>query len=72
VKLCAFVPSPGAPPRLGVVLDDAVVDLSRTAPDLPGEACALLAAGDVVRVEIEGLGALENPIVSEPADTARI
>jgi 2-keto-4-pentenoate hydratase/2-oxohepta-3-ene-1,7-dioic acid hydratase in catechol pathway len=27
--------------------------------------------GDVVRVEIEGLGALENRIVEEPADTAR-
>ena len=26
--------------------------------------------GDVVRVEIDGLGALENPIVEEPADTA--
>lgn len=32
---------------------------------------ALLRAGDVVRVEIDGLGALENPIVPEPADTAR-
>ena len=29
----------------------------------------LLAAGDVVRIEIEGLGALENPVVAEP-DTA--
>jgi 2-keto-4-pentenoate hydratase/2-oxohepta-3-ene-1,7-dioic acid hydratase in catechol pathway len=27
-------------------------------------------AGDVVRVEIEGLGALENPIVEEPVGTA--
>ena len=26
-------------------------------------------AGDVVRVEIEGLGSLENPIVDEPAGT---
>jgi 2-keto-4-pentenoate hydratase/2-oxohepta-3-ene-1,7-dioic acid hydratase in catechol pathway len=25
-----------------------------------------LAAGDVVRVEIEGLGVLENPVVDEP------
>jgi 2-keto-4-pentenoate hydratase/2-oxohepta-3-ene-1,7-dioic acid hydratase in catechol pathway len=30
----------------------------------------LLQAGDVVRVEIEGLGALENPVVAEPATTA--
>jgi 2-keto-4-pentenoate hydratase/2-oxohepta-3-ene-1,7-dioic acid hydratase in catechol pathway len=31
----------------------------------------LLQVGDVVRVEIEGLGALENPVVEEP-DTARL
>jgi 2-keto-4-pentenoate hydratase/2-oxohepta-3-ene-1,7-dioic acid hydratase in catechol pathway len=30
----------------------------------------LLAAGDVVRVEIEGIGTLENPIIDEPAGTA--
>jgi 2-keto-4-pentenoate hydratase/2-oxohepta-3-ene-1,7-dioic acid hydratase in catechol pathway len=28
----------------------------------------LLVAGDVVRIEIEGIGAIENPIVAEPAD----
>ncbi|MGH0031153.1 MAG: fumarylacetoacetate hydrolase family protein [Myxococcota bacterium] len=28
-----------------------------------------LAAGDVVRVEIEGIGAIENPVVEEPEDT---
>lgn len=32
----------------------------------------LLVAGDVVRVEIEGIGGIENPVVEEPADTARI
>jgi len=32
----------------------------------------LLKAGDVVRVEIEGLGALENRVVPEPADSAFI
>jgi 2-keto-4-pentenoate hydratase/2-oxohepta-3-ene-1,7-dioic acid hydratase in catechol pathway len=31
----------------------------------------LLRVGDVVRVEIEGLGALENPVIAEP-DTARL
>jgi 2-keto-4-pentenoate hydratase/2-oxohepta-3-ene-1,7-dioic acid hydratase in catechol pathway len=30
----------------------------------------LLAAGDVVRIEIDGLGALENRVVDEPASTA--
>jgi 2-keto-4-pentenoate hydratase/2-oxohepta-3-ene-1,7-dioic acid hydratase in catechol pathway len=29
----------------------------------------LLSVGDVVRVEIEGLGALENPVVDEPSST---
>jgi len=32
----------------------------------------LLVAGDVVRIEIEGLGAIENPIVAEPDDTATL
>ena len=32
----------------------------------------LLVAGDVVRVEIDGLGAIENPVIDEPADTAFI
>ena len=31
----------------------------------------LLGVGDVVRVEIEGLGALENPIVAEPETAVR-
>ena len=29
-----------------------------------------LVAGDIVRVEIEGLGAIENRVIEEPADTA--
>jgi 2-keto-4-pentenoate hydratase/2-oxohepta-3-ene-1,7-dioic acid hydratase in catechol pathway len=31
----------------------------------------LLKAGDVVRIEIEGIGKIENPVIDEPADTAR-
>ena len=31
-----------------------------------------LEAGDVVRIEIEGIGTLENPVIEEPADTAAI
>jgi 2-keto-4-pentenoate hydratase/2-oxohepta-3-ene-1,7-dioic acid hydratase in catechol pathway len=31
-----------------------------------------LRAGDVVRIEIDGVGVLENPVIDEPADTARI
>jgi len=32
----------------------------------------LLKAGDVVRVEVERVGVLENPVIEEPADTAVI
>jgi 2-keto-4-pentenoate hydratase/2-oxohepta-3-ene-1,7-dioic acid hydratase in catechol pathway len=32
----------------------------------------LLVAGDRVRVEIEGLGQIENPVIAEPDDTARV
>ena len=32
----------------------------------------LLKDGDVVRIEIEGIGQIENPVIDEPADTARI
>jgi 2-keto-4-pentenoate hydratase/2-oxohepta-3-ene-1,7-dioic acid hydratase in catechol pathway len=30
----------------------------------------ILKAGDVVRIEIEGIGQLENPVIDEPAETA--
>jgi len=43
VKLCTF--ERGGTLRAGVVQDDAVVDLSVAAPDLPRDAVALLAAG---------------------------
>ena len=29
----------------------------------------LLRAGDVVRIEIEGIGRIENPVIDEPEDT---
>ena len=32
----------------------------------------LLVAGDVVRIAIEGIGEIENPVIDEPAETARI
>jgi 2-keto-4-pentenoate hydratase/2-oxohepta-3-ene-1,7-dioic acid hydratase in catechol pathway len=31
----------------------------------------LLKDGDIVRVEIDGIGQIENPVIDEPADTAR-
>jgi 2-keto-4-pentenoate hydratase/2-oxohepta-3-ene-1,7-dioic acid hydratase in catechol pathway len=43
MKLCTFLQA-GAP-RVGVVIDDAVVDLSAAAPALPRDLAALLAAG---------------------------
>jgi 2-keto-4-pentenoate hydratase/2-oxohepta-3-ene-1,7-dioic acid hydratase in catechol pathway len=30
----------------------------------------LLRGGDRVRIEIEGIGTLENPVIDEPDDTA--
>jgi 2-keto-4-pentenoate hydratase/2-oxohepta-3-ene-1,7-dioic acid hydratase in catechol pathway len=30
----------------------------------------ILKAGDVVRIEIDGIGQIENPIIDEPDDTA--
>jgi 2-keto-4-pentenoate hydratase/2-oxohepta-3-ene-1,7-dioic acid hydratase in catechol pathway len=30
----------------------------------------LLVEGDVVKIEIEGIGSIENPVINEPADTA--
>jgi 2-keto-4-pentenoate hydratase/2-oxohepta-3-ene-1,7-dioic acid hydratase in catechol pathway len=31
---------------------------------------AFLNVGDVVRIEIEGLGRIENTVIEEPSDTA--
>ena len=31
-----------------------------------------LVAGDRVRIEIDRIGTLENPVIDEPADTARL
>jgi 2-keto-4-pentenoate hydratase/2-oxohepta-3-ene-1,7-dioic acid hydratase in catechol pathway len=43
MKLCTFDHEGAA--RIGVVLDDEIVDLAAAAPDLPREMCALLSAG---------------------------
>lgn len=43
MKLCTFLRD--AVPRVGVVTEDGIVDLSETAPELPSEMTALLAAG---------------------------
>jgi 2-keto-4-pentenoate hydratase/2-oxohepta-3-ene-1,7-dioic acid hydratase in catechol pathway len=32
----------------------------------------MLEPGDTVRVEIDGIGTLENPVIAEPDSTARI
>ena len=44
MKLCTF--EHAAAPRVGVVLDEEVVDLTAAAPELPREMCALLGAGE--------------------------
>ena len=44
MTLCTFLRD--AVPRVGVVTDDGIVDLSESAPELPSEMTALLAAGE--------------------------
>ena len=44
MKLCTFEHAAGA--RVGVVLEEAIVDLTAAAPELPREMCALLEAGE--------------------------
>ena len=44
MKLCTFLRD--AVPLVGVVTDDGIVDLSESAPELPAEMTALLAAGE--------------------------
>jgi 2-keto-4-pentenoate hydratase/2-oxohepta-3-ene-1,7-dioic acid hydratase in catechol pathway len=44
MKLCTFLRD--AVPLVGVVTDDGIVDLSESAPELPRESTALLAAGE--------------------------
>jgi 2-keto-4-pentenoate hydratase/2-oxohepta-3-ene-1,7-dioic acid hydratase in catechol pathway len=44
MKLCTFLRD--AVPLVGVVTDDGIVDLSESAPELPAEMAALLAAGE--------------------------
>jgi hypothetical protein len=44
MKLCTFFRD--AAPRVGVLTDDGIVDLSESTPELPAEMTALLAAGE--------------------------
>ncbi|MCA9510487.1 MAG: fumarylacetoacetate hydrolase family protein [Myxococcales bacterium] len=57
MKLCTFFADAGArasgASRVGVVVDDAVVDLSIAAPELPRDMLSLLAAGDAVLARAE-------------------
>ena len=46
MKLCTF--THGGATRVGIVTDEAVVDLAAAAPDLPTEMTAFLTAGDAV------------------------
>jgi 2-keto-4-pentenoate hydratase/2-oxohepta-3-ene-1,7-dioic acid hydratase in catechol pathway len=55
MKLCTFVH--GGAPRLGVVVDDAVVDLSTAAPALPRDLVALLAAGPAALAQAKSAAA---------------
>jgi 2-keto-4-pentenoate hydratase/2-oxohepta-3-ene-1,7-dioic acid hydratase in catechol pathway len=65
MKLCTF--SDAGARRVGVVIDDGVVDLSAAAPELPREMVALLAAGPtaLARAKSAAAGARERiPLAS--------
>ena len=55
---------------IGIVVSMRNGKLTVVAPmsGTPGERAGIV-PGDVVRIEIEGLGAIENPCIAEPADT---
>ena len=46
MKLATFTSADDNSPRLGVVRNDGIVDLSRAAPELPNHMTGLLAEGD--------------------------
>jgi 2-keto-4-pentenoate hydratase/2-oxohepta-3-ene-1,7-dioic acid hydratase in catechol pathway len=61
--------------RTGLLVGEEVIDLTHPQVGLPADMCELLGAdfvppkwlraGDVVRIEIEPMGVLENPVVDE-------
>ena len=73
MKLATFSTADNPSPRLGVVSDGGVVDLSSVAGTPAGVGAAMqppqfLKAGDLVRIEIEKLGHLEGRVVQERAE----
>ncbi len=73
MKLATF--THGGTTRIGVVHDDAILDLAAAAPSLPTEMCAFLAAGDAAleaaraadgpRLPLDAV-ALESPLLRPP------
>jgi 2-keto-4-pentenoate hydratase/2-oxohepta-3-ene-1,7-dioic acid hydratase in catechol pathway len=53
-------------------LEPGLVVSTGTPAGVGGPARKYLKVGDVVRIEIEGIGAIENRVIEEPAETARI
>ena len=53
-------------------LEPGLVVSTGTPAGVGGPVRKYLKVGDVVRVEIEGIGAIENRVIEEPAETARI
>jgi 2-keto-4-pentenoate hydratase/2-oxohepta-3-ene-1,7-dioic acid hydratase in catechol pathway len=66
MRLCNFLsdgtPRPAVLAGAGTLADMAIAD-----PALAANPGAVLAEGDVVEVDIEGVGCLRNPVVSAPA-----
>jgi 2-keto-4-pentenoate hydratase/2-oxohepta-3-ene-1,7-dioic acid hydratase in catechol pathway len=64
MRLCRF--DVGSGPQPGIVEDGYVVDRDDVSVRQPFPD-GLLKVGDVVRVEIDGIGELRNVVVEEPA-----
>jgi 2-keto-4-pentenoate hydratase/2-oxohepta-3-ene-1,7-dioic acid hydratase in catechol pathway len=68
MKLCTFFPD--ARPLVGAVTDDGIVDLSESAPGLPDEMTALLAAGEPALRRAAAAASTARPRI--PLDAVRL
>jgi len=80
MKLATFDTPDDATPRLGVVLDDAIVDLRRSAPELPADmigllctgAAGLAAAGAAAEADSKPLGLVEVRLLAPVTNPGKI
>lgn len=63
MKIATFTDASGAT-KIGVVVDDGLIDLSQVAPDLPGDLKSLLQAGDDAMAEVRHIAANATPDIA--------